>query len=99
MTRKGDESFVQKEFYSFVEEIKEVQLRSHRGKFIYNRPYNSGGLNMVSHFSRCGRAPSSLPMKKLNYHIDTDVIPGFFFLLKNHIFIVCIEDTIFIFHV
>ena len=33
------------------------------------------------------------------YYIDTDEIPGFFLLLKNHIFIVRSEDTIFIFHV
>ena len=33
------------------------------------------------------------------YNIDTDEIPGFFLLLKNHIFIVRSEDTIFIFHV
>ena len=32
------------------------------------------------------------------YYIDTDEIPGFFLLLKNHIFIVHSEDTIFIFH-
>ena len=30
---------------------------------------------------------------------STDEIPGFFLLLKNHIFIACSEDTIFIFHV
>ena len=35
----------------------------------------------------------------LAYYIDTDEIPGFFLLLKNHIFIVRSEDTIFIFHV
>ena len=35
----------------------------------------------------------------LHYCIDTDEIPGFFLLLKNHIFIACSEDTIFIFHV
>ena len=29
----------------------------------------------------------------------TDEIPGFFLLLKKHIFIACSEDTIFIFHV
>ena len=34
-----------------------------------------------------------------NYYIDTDEIPGFFFLLKNHIFIACSEDTIFTLHV
>ena len=33
------------------------------------------------------------------YYIDTDKIPGFFLLLKNHIFITRSEDTIFIFHV
>ena len=31
-----------------VEEIKEVELRSRRGKFIYNRTYNFIGLNQVS---------------------------------------------------
>ena len=36
---------------------------------------------------------------KTIYYIDTDEIPGFFLLLKNHIFIVRSEDTIFIFHV
>ena len=33
------------------------------------------------------------------YYIYTDEIPGFFLLLKNHIFIARSEDTIFIFHV
>ena len=33
------------------------------------------------------------------YYTDTDEIPGFFLLLKNHIFIAPGEDTIFIFHV
>ena len=32
------------------------------------------------------------------YYIDTDEIPGFLLLLKNHIFIARSEDTIFIFH-
>ena len=45
--------------------IKEVEWRSRRGKFIYNRTYNSVGLNKVSHFSRRDRAPSRLPIKKL----------------------------------
>ena len=49
----------------FVEEIKEVELRSLRGKFIYTITYNPVGLNKVSHFSGRGRAPSRLPMKKL----------------------------------
>ena len=63
MSRKGNESIIQKE-NCFVEEIKEVELRSRRGKFIYNRTYNPVGLNKVSHFSRRGRAPSRLQMKK-----------------------------------
>ena len=63
-TGKGNESIVLKE-NCFVEEIKEVELRSRRRKFIYNRTYNPVGLNKVSHFSRRGRAPSRLPMKKL----------------------------------
>ena len=62
--RKGNESIVQKE-NCFVEEIKEVELRSRRGKYIDNRTYNPVGLNKISHFSRRGRAPSRLPMKKL----------------------------------
>ena len=63
-TRKGNESIVQKE-NCFVEEIKEAELRSRRGKIIYNRTYNPVGLNKVSHFSSRGRTPSRLPMKKL----------------------------------
>ena len=47
MTRQGNELVVQKE-NCVVEEIKEVELRSRRGKFIYNRSYNSIGLNQVS---------------------------------------------------
>ena len=65
-TRKGNESIVQKE-NCFVEEIKEVELRSRRGKFIYNRTYNPIGLNKVSHLSRRGCAPSRLAMKKLGH--------------------------------
>ena len=42
---------------------------------------------------------SHYKMDTLHYYIDTDEIPGFFLLLKNHIFIVRSEDTIFIFHV
>ena len=64
-TRKGNESIVQKE-NCLGEKIKEVELRSCRGKFIYNRAYNPVGFNKVSHFSRRGLAPSRLPMKKLN---------------------------------
>ena len=48
-----------------MEEIKEVELRSRCGKFIHDRTYNPIGLNKVYHFSRHGRAPSRLPMKKL----------------------------------
>ena len=40
-----------------MEEKKEVELRSRRRKFIYNRTYHPVGLNKVSHFSRRGRAP------------------------------------------
>ena len=43
-----------------MEEMKEVDLRSRRGKFIYNRTYNPVGLIKVSHVSRRGRAPSRL---------------------------------------
>ena len=40
-------------------EIKEVELRSPRGKFIYNRTYNPVGLNKVNIFFL------DAPMKKL----------------------------------
>ena len=63
-TRNSNELVVQKE-NCVVEEIKEVELRSRRGKFIYKRTYSSVDLNKVSHFSRRGRAPSRLPVKKL----------------------------------
>ena len=43
-TREGNELVVQKE-NCVVEEITEVKLRSRRGRFIYNRTYNSVGLN------------------------------------------------------
>ena len=43
-TRKGNESIVQKE-NCFVEEIKEVELRSRRVKFTHNRTCNPVGLN------------------------------------------------------
>ena len=46
-TREGNELVVQKE-NCVVEEIKEVELRSLRGKFIYNRTYYFLGLNQVS---------------------------------------------------
>ena len=47
MRREGNELVVQKE-NCVVEEIKEVELRFPRGKFIYNRTYNFIGLNQVS---------------------------------------------------
>ena len=34
-----------------MEEIKEVELRSRRGKFFYNKTYNPVGSNKVNHFS------------------------------------------------
>ena len=42
-----------------VEEIKEVELRSRRAQFIYDRNYNR------SRFQSRGHAPSRLPVKKL----------------------------------
>ena len=48
-TRKVNKPVVQKE-NCFVKEIKEVELRSRRWKFIYNRTYNPVGLNKVSNF-------------------------------------------------
>ena len=41
---KGNESIVREENCS-VEEIKEVELRTRRGKFICKRTYNPVGLN------------------------------------------------------
>ena len=64
-TREGNELAVQKE-NCVVEETKEVELRSRRGKFIYNGTYNFVVLNKVSHFSRRDLAPNRLPIKKLN---------------------------------
>ena len=69
-----------------MEEIKEVELRSRRGKFIFNRTYNPVGLNKVSHFSRRGRAPSRLPMKKLKSLLkETRIVRLFVWkgILKN----------------
>ena len=45
-TREGNELVVQKE-NCVVEEIKEVELRSRLGKFMYDRTYNSIGLKQV----------------------------------------------------
>ena len=33
-----------------MQEIKEVELRSRRGKFIYHKTYNPVGSNKVNHF-------------------------------------------------
>ena len=46
-TREGNELVVQRE-NCVVEEIKEVELTSRPGKFIYNRTYNFIGLKQVS---------------------------------------------------
>ena len=35
---------------------------------------------------------------KTIYYLNTSEIPGFFLLLKNHIFVAHSEDIIFIFH-
>ena len=48
-TREGNELGVQKE-NCVVEEIKEVELSSRRGKFIYNRTYDFIALNQVVHY-------------------------------------------------
>ena len=44
----GSEVIVVQKENCVVEEITEVELRSPRGKFIYNRTYNFSGLNQVS---------------------------------------------------
>ena len=67
-TRKGYESIVQKE-NCFVEKIKDAELRSCRGKFIYNRTYNLVGSNKVSHFSRRGRAHSRLTDEEIKIFV------------------------------
>ena len=46
-TREGNDLVVLKE-NCVVEEIKEVEFRSRRGKFIYIRTYNSIGLQLIS---------------------------------------------------
>ena len=45
-----------------VEKIKEVELRSRRGRFIYYRNYDR---NRLHSYSRRCYAPSRLPVKKL----------------------------------
>ena len=63
VTGKVNDSIVRNQC-CIAEEI--LELRSRRGKFIYDRTYNSVGLNKVSHFSRRGRANSRLPMIEKN---------------------------------
>ena len=58
IAREGVELTVHKEGV-VVEEIKEVELRSRRAQFIYDRNYNRIELR------RRGHAPSRLPVKKL----------------------------------
>ena len=53
-TREGNELVAQKE-NCVVEEIKEVELRSRRGKFIYNRTYNSINRMQIWRTSRSAR--------------------------------------------
>ena len=60
MTTRKDNELIVREENCFVEEMKEVELRSRRRKFIYNRTYNPVDLNKVSHFSRRGRVSSRL---------------------------------------
>ena len=64
VTRKVNDSIVQKQ-YCVVEEIIEVELRSRRGNFVYDKTYNFVGFNKVRNFSRRGCANSRLPMKKI----------------------------------
>ena len=58
------DSIVQKQ-YCVLEEIIEVELRSGRGNFVYDRTYNFVGFDKVRNFSRRGRVNSRLPMKKI----------------------------------
>ena len=64
------------------------------GKNCYSFDVEKNALQACNLIKFCPR----LQVKQF-YYIDTDEIPGVFLLLKNHIFIVCSEDTIFIFHV
>ena len=69
-----------------MQEMKEVELRSRRGKFIYNKTYNPVGSNKVNRFSRRGRAPSRLPMKRFKSLLKKTRIVRLFVLkgiLKN----------------
>ena len=81
-TREGNELVVQKE-NCVVEEIKEVELRTRRGKFIYNRTYNSVGLKKVSHFSRRDCAPSKITIKKLKTFV-TENTEGEAFCMEGY---------------
>ena len=58
-----------------MQEIKEVELRSRRGKFISNKTYNPVGSNKVNHFSRRGRVPSRLPVKRLKSLLMSLLMP------------------------
>ena len=55
-TTERNELVVQKE-NCVVEETKEVELSSRRGKFIYNRTYDFIGLNHVSTYFRHDKLP------------------------------------------
>ena len=46
----------------------------------------------------CHKILLRLKVKKERYYMDTDEIPGFLLLLKNHIFTARSKDTIFLFH-
>ena len=82
-TREGNELVVQTE-NCVVEEIKEGELRSRRGKCIYNRTCNSVRLNKVSHFSRCDCVPSRLPMEKFSKIFLTENTEGEAFCMKGY---------------
>ena len=66
-----------------MEEIKEVELRSRRGKFIFNRTYNPVGLNKVSYFSRRGRAPSRLTDEEIKIFVKGNTDSETFFMEGN----------------
>ena len=79
-----------------MQEIKEVELRSRRGKFIYNKTYNPVRSNKVNHFSRRGRAPSRLPMKRLKSLLKKTRIVILFVwngILKNTPLLACVASV------
>ena len=83
-----DHSFISCQFtVSFAQKVLQWFNTTRNSVFNLNTEEFLFGLSTVS----------DVLQKKL-YYIDTDEIPGFFLLLKNHIFIVRSEDTIFIFH-